>query len=93
MRGPQWKYLSFPAEPRDTGPSGVKVTALEVKSASLRGDAFFEEWSSDGRQPLLYDHERTIPTPTPEEIASIRRGVGVKGQHANAVRAGLTQNG
>lgn len=43
--------------------AGVKVTALDVKSADLGARGYTREVSPDGRLPLLYDYDYIDPAP------------------------------
>jgi hypothetical protein len=47
--------------------SGVRVTPLEVQTASLSARRFLQEYSPDGRLPPLYDYDRleTVPFSQP----------------------------
>src|SRR4029077_2114827 len=45
-------------------PSGtVRVTRLEVGTATLSRRGCMQEYTPDGRQPTLYDYDRLVPVP------------------------------
>jgi hypothetical protein len=53
----------------------VRVTPLEVASATLSAHACMQEYSPDGRQPTLYDYDRTEAVPlSPPAGRLTRRG-------------------